>query len=94
MPQRMLRVDRHKHDAAITIFKLVEAILESKNLSRTDETERCRYEHDHKPWSIWMRFLALDGRVYVGVYRDICDDAIDDRLAFKVWGFVSYADLT
>ena len=54
MPQRMFRVDRHESNAAVSVAELVVAILESNDLSWTDERESGWNEEQDKPRRIWI----------------------------------------
>lgn len=44
VPQRVLGVDAHKHNVAVPVLELVEAVLESEDFGRTHEAEGCGNE--------------------------------------------------
>ena len=68
----MLGIDRDKHDTAIPILELVEAILKRKNFRGTDEAKGCGDEEEYKPSGIWIRFFPLYCGMDVGVDIDFC----------------------
>jgi hypothetical protein len=72
VPQRMLRINRNKHNAAVAVFEFVESVLEGEYFGRTAETECSRDEQDDDPRCTRVIDARFSEQIVVRAERDIC----------------------
>ena len=101
----MLRIHRYKHDIAVAILELVQAVLERQNLGRTHKREGSGYEKKDEPSRIIGRYVGRNVdfcSVFVKIScqhvdkRKILafDYPLDNSLAVEVWCAVTNAHTT